>query len=61
MIDRLKIDSSEHPNFMGCWMFQDKSVCDDLIKFFEDNEESQTEGWTSLHKVQETVKKSRDI
>ncbi|PPR34890.1 MAG: hypothetical protein CFH35_01844 [Alphaproteobacteria bacterium MarineAlpha9_Bin5] len=61
MIDRLKIDSSEYPNFMGCWMFQDKSVCDDLIKFFEDNEESQTEAWTSLHKVQETVKKSRDI
>ena len=61
MIERLKLDGSAHPNFMGCWMSEDKSVCDDLIQFFENNKDSQSPGKTSHHLVQETIKKSTDI
>ena len=61
MINRVNISASVHPNFMGCWVFEDTSVCDDLIQFFEENRESHRAGRTSLRSVNETVKQSTDI
>lgn len=61
MIERQNISDTGIPNFMGCWVFEDTSVCDDLIQFFEDNKESQRAGRTSLRSVNENVKRSTDI
>ena len=35
MIERLSLDVSKHPNFIGCWMLEDLPICNDLIQFFE--------------------------
>ena len=61
MIDRLSLDGSKHPNFMGCWMLENSSLCDDLIGFFERNKDSQNPGVSGDGKHRETVKKSTDI
>ena len=51
MIDRLSLDGSKHPNFMGCWMLENSSLCDDLIGFFERNKDSQKPGITGDGKL----------
>ena len=61
MIDRLSLDVSEHPNFTGCWMLENTSLCDDLVDFFERNKSAQKLGVSGDGKVQEKVKKSIDI
>ena len=61
MIERLSVDISKNPNFIGCWMLEDTSVCDGMIDFFEHNKVAQTPGVLSSHKLKETTKKSTDI
>jgi len=61
MIDRLSLDGSKHPNFMGCWMLENSSLCDDLIGFFERNKDIQKPGVVADGKLRETIKKSTDI
>ena len=61
MIDRLTLDGSKHSNFIGCWMLEKKSICDDLIEFFEQNKSAQAPGLTSARKLSNDVKNSTDI
>ena len=61
MINRLSLNCLKHPNFFGCWMLEDTSVCDDLIECFECNEDSQNPGRIGDGKVISTRKQSTDI
>lgn len=61
MIDRLSVDGSKHPNFVGCWMLENTSICDALIKVFESNSDIQKPGVDGLGKIRDTFKKSTDI
>ena len=61
MIERLSVDISKNPNFIGCWMLEDTSVCDGMIDFFEHNKDAQKPGVTTTRKVEEKSKKSTDI
>ena len=61
MINRLSLDGSQHPNFIGCWMMENTSICDDLIEFFERNKTAQKPGRVSDGKLNTTVKNSTDI
>ena len=61
MIERINQDGSKHPTFIGCWMLENTSICDDLMEFFEHNHAAQTAGVSSSRKVQENIKKSTDI
>ena len=60
MIDRLSLDGTKHPNFIGCWMMENTSICDNLIEFFECRKNAQFPG-ESGGIVCEEVKKSTDI
>lgn len=35
------------PHFVGCWLMEPVSLCDELITFFENHEELQTRGQTA--------------
>ena len=61
MIDRLSLENSKHPNFFGCWMLENPSLCDGLIKFFEHNKASQRPGISGGGKVNKKVKNSTDL
>ena len=61
MIDRLSLEGSKHPDFIGCWKMQDPSLCDHLIAFFESNKSKQRPGVSGDGQVREAVKKSTDI
>ena len=61
MINRLSLDVSKHSNFIGCWMLDDSSVCNNLIEFFERNKDSQKPGVTTGQKINELTKKSTDM
>lgn len=61
MISRLSLDGSQHPNFIGCWILENPSVCDDLIEFFERNKSAQKPGRVADGKLNTTVKNSTDI
>lgn len=61
MVDRKRVDGTKHPNFIGCWMLEDPSVCDALIDLFERNEDLQKPGIAGKGDFRESVKKSTDI
>jgi|TARA_B110000008_G_C16953452_1_gene557211 prolyl 4-hydroxylase len=48
------------PNFIGSWVMNPLSLCDDLIDYFESNENKQKRGITKGGKNQE-IKNSTDI
>ena len=61
MIDRLSLDCSKHPNFVGCWMMKNTSICNNLIEFFESKKDSHRPGVVGGGIAREMVKKSTDI
>ena len=61
MINRLSLDVSKHSNFIGCWMLDDSSVCNNLIEFFESNKKSQRPGVDGNQNLSESIKKSTDM
>jgi hypothetical protein len=61
MVNRLSLDGSKHPNFIGCWTLENASICDDLIEFFERNEQLQKPGRVGDGGFRKTVKNSTDI
>ena len=61
MTDRLSLDGSKHPNFIGCWMMTDTSICGSLINFFESNKKAQHRGLAGDGMPNEAFKKSTDI
>ena len=56
MIERVSVDGSKHPSFVGCWMLENTSLCDGLIEFFEHNKHAQKPGVTSIRRIQEMNK-----
>ena len=49
-----------NPNFIGSWVLEDTSICDDLIGYFEGNKEKQRLGQT-LGGKNTDIKNSTDI
>ena len=52
--------ASLNPNFIGSWVLEDTSICDDLIGYFEGNQEKQRLGET-LGGENTDIKNSTDI
>lgn len=61
MMNRIAIDGTEHPHFIGCWQLEDAGICDGLIEFFEARQKSQRPGIAGDGSVTETIKKSMDM
>ena len=57
---RLKISSSEAPNFIGCWSLNEDIISDKIIEFFENNKDLQHQGATGTG-VNTKYKKTTDI
>ena len=41
---KININITKQPHFIGCWNFENDSLCEDIIKFFEENKSKQTKG-----------------
>ena len=52
---------SSSPNFIGCWQLEADALCDALVAHFEAREEAQEAGKTGLGRIDESVKRSRDL
>ncbi len=39
--------NTNSPHFIGCWQLDNEPLCDELIQFFEDHPENQTQGKTA--------------
>jgi len=61
MINRLNLNCSKHPDFIGSWMLQDTAICDNLIKVFENNSNNHNPGILGNGKKQLTAKNSTDM
>jgi prolyl 4-hydroxylase len=59
-LKRLEIKSEKAPNFIGCWQIENSEICDDVIRFFENNQQLQAPGATAGG-VKPEQKKSTDI
>ncbi|MBB55080.1 MAG: 2OG-Fe(II) oxygenase [Magnetovibrio sp.] len=57
---RLNLFSDKSPHFIGSWMLEPLSICDDLIAFFKANKDKQINGQTA-HGRDLSVKKSVDL
>ena len=60
-MQRLNIEESENPHFIGAWQLDDLSICDDIVEFFDSQRDQQDEGSVGLGTVDKTVKNSRDL
>lgn len=58
-MQRIEINKSENPNFIGCWNIENKNLCIKLIDFFEENLFKQVQGVTSSGKDLKKKKKNR--
>ena len=54
------VGQGSQPNFIGSWLLDSKDICDDLIDYFESNEQKQKQGVTGGGEHLET-KNSVDI
>ena len=41
---------TQKPNFIGCWDIENKKLCNEIVSFFENNNELSKEGTTTLGK-----------
>ena len=55
-----RINISKETNFIGSWNINDDNLCNNIIKFFENNKILQKKGAT-INGVDEKVKNSIDI
>ena len=44
---KIEILSKKNPNFIGCWNMENKKICENIIRFFEDNPKLQYQGETA--------------
>jgi prolyl 4-hydroxylase len=58
-LNRVNLEGSS-PHFIGCWDLGSSRLCDDLVSFFEDNQEKQEQG-KSAGAVDINAKQSTDI
>ena len=55
--------SNKSPNFIGSWNIENDKLCNEIIKFFEENESLQKKGSTALGynpKIKQTIQNNRD-
>ena len=57
---KIEILSKKNPNFIGCWNIENKKICENIIKFFEDNPKLQYQGETAFGQ-EISRKKTTDI
>ena len=55
-----KANPNLNPDFIGSWIIQPTSLCDDLIDYFEENKRKQKQG-ASLRGLNTKIKDSMDI
>ena len=41
---KILTDSNKSPNFIGSWNIENDKLCDEIIKFFEENKSLQNKG-----------------
>ena len=56
----IEIENNKSPNFIGCWNIDNNKLCQNIIKFFDENTALQKKGVTGLG-IDETIKKTTDI
>jgi|TARA_B110001452_G_C15069487_1_gene373273 hypothetical protein len=56
----LTIENNKSPNFIGSWNLEDNDMCENIIKFFDENISLQQKGITDSG-VNEKIKKTIDI
>ena len=56
---KVKINSKE-THFIGCWNLENNNLCNEIIKFFEENKRLQTPGASGAG-VNQKIKKTTDI
>ena len=61
MIDRIKLNCSKHPDFIGSWLPHDTVICDNIITVFEANKKNHRAGVSADGRVLQTRKKSTDL
>ena len=59
-MQRIEIDNSKKPNFIGAWNINDNVLCKNLIDYFESNTASHKKGLTGAG-ADEKIKKSIDL
>ncbi len=53
-------NSNKSPNFIGSWNIENDKLCNDIIKFFEENKSLQNKGMIG-HKIEPEKKQTTDI
>ena len=53
--------STLKPNFIGCWNLENKTLCDEIVTFFQSNKNLSKEGTTTLGKNIEAKKTTDKI
>ena len=41
---KINLNTIKQPHFIGCWNLEDNNLCEDIIKFFENNKSKHTKG-----------------
>ena len=59
-MNRIDITGGANPHFIGAWQLEDKTLCDELIQFFEQHQDMQRQGVT-LEGLNPSVKNSLDL
>ena len=59
---RVNLNNSkmEQPHFIGSWNIENNTLCEEIISFFEENQNLQKSGFTGSG-VKPTLKKTTDI
>jgi len=58
---KIILTSEKSPHFIGSWNISNDNLCENIIKFFENNSNLQKKGVTSGNTINEEVKKTTDI
>jgi len=53
--------NSQHSHFIGCWNLEKNNLCEEIIKFFETNQNLQKKGISGSGKLDTNIKKTIDI
>ena len=43
-MEKIDINITKQPHFIGCWNLGNNDLCDEIVKFFENNKDKQTRG-----------------
>ena len=49
--------NTQHSHFIGCWNLENNNLCEEIIKFFETNQNLQKKGISGSGKLDINIKK----